>query len=112
MVEEYDSVSDTWQTAPMPTGRILPRAAVVGAKLYVIGGVSSNGGSGVNVVEEYDPATNMWVTRTPMPTPRYYPGVAGIGARLYVVGGNGDLGQSTVVEEYTPSLIGYILFRN
>src|SRR5215469_6437440 len=38
------NTSNTWsQAAPMPTARLLPGVAVVGTKIYVVGGINSNG---------------------------------------------------------------------
>src|SRR5437588_7580096 len=68
---EYDPAADSWKAlAPMPTKRGSPVAAVVGDKIYVIGGATTPPGSNetavhparphvsVGTVEEYDPATN------------------------------------------------------
>jgi N-acetylneuraminic acid mutarotase len=50
-VEEYDPVSNTWTTKPnMPTARISLAAALVGRRIYAIGGYN-NGYRGT--VEEY-----------------------------------------------------------
>jgi hypothetical protein len=64
---EYDPVSNTYtQRASMPTWRTWGTCAVVGSKIYVIGGA----GSTVNVNEVYDSTTNMWTTEKPMPVSR------------------------------------------
>ncbi len=68
---EYDTGADAWKAlAPLPTRRGSPVAAVVGGKIYVIGGATTPPGSketavnparphvSVGTVEEYDPATN------------------------------------------------------
>src|SRR5207247_9131108 len=45
-VWEYDPVADNWKAlAPMPTKRGSPVAAVVGGKIYVIGGATTHPGS-------------------------------------------------------------------
>src|SRR6202795_2987084 len=75
---EYDPATDTWKAlAPMPTKRGSAVAAVVGDKIYVIGGAALLPGSeatalsqsapqGVlGTVEEYDPAANTWRARSP-----------------------------------------------
>jgi len=80
---EYDPAADSWKAlAPMPTKRGSPVAAVVGGKIFVIGGAATHPGSSepavhparphrsVSTAEEYDPATNSWRARSPMPTAR------------------------------------------
>ena len=80
---EYDPTSDGWRAlAPMPTLRGGGVAAVVGGKIYVIGGAGPVPDASAPVirprqpqrslatVEEYDPATNKWrarALRCPLP---------------------------------------------
>jgi N-acetylneuraminic acid mutarotase len=95
---EYDPATDNWRAlAPMPTKRGSPAAAVVGDKIYVIGGAVSGPGqsavhparphSSVGTVEEYDPATNTWRARASMPTPRNHMVAGSIGSKVYVASG-------------------------
>jgi len=119
---EYDPAADTWKAlAPMPTKRGSPVAAVVGDKIYVIGGAGNIPGSTetkidpstpqmvFGTVEEYDPEKNSWRERSPMPTPRNHT-AAGVGnGKIYVVGGRvgaafiGLASDISVVEEYDPA---------
>jgi N-acetylneuraminic acid mutarotase len=63
----YDPETNTWaQKAPMPGGQRVAGGAVLGQKLYVVGG---NEGL-QNTLYAYNPATNTWATKAPMPTPR------------------------------------------
>src|SRR3989442_15378030 len=83
----------------MPTKRGSPVAAVVGDKLYVIGGATTLPGSretavhparphvSVGTVEEYDPAMNTWRPRSSMPTPRNHATAAAVNGKIYVIGG-------------------------
>jgi N-acetylneuraminic acid mutarotase len=120
---EYDPATDTWKAlAPLPTKRGSPVAAVVGDKLYIIGGATTPPGSketavhparphvSVGTVEEYDPATNTWRSRTSMPTPRNHATTGVVNNKLYVIGGRVGgafitAGSSNVdvVEEYDPA---------
>ena len=121
-VWEYDPAADTWKAlAPMPSKRGSPVAAVVGDKIYVIGGVSMLPGStetalgfntpqaSVGTVEEYDPAENTWRERSPMPTPRNHTTAAAVNGKIYVIGGR--VGAAFIsaatdiaaVEEYDPA---------
>src|SRR5262247_1843730 len=69
-VWEYDPAADSWKAlAPMPTKRGSPVAAVVGGKIYVIGGATTAPGATepivhparphitIGTVEEYHPPT-------------------------------------------------------
>ena len=121
-VWEYDPAADTWKAlAPMPSKRGSPVAAVVGDKIYVIGGVSMLPGStetalgfntpqaSVGTVEEYDPAENTWRERSPMPTPRNHTTAAAVNGKIYVIGGRVGAAfisaatDISVVEEYDPA---------
>lgn len=80
----------TWATrASMPIARSLAGAAVVGGKMYVIGGTNDQPGV-LSAVEAYDPGTDRWSTHGPMPTAR---------SRMAVVAdasGAGGVGAATV----------------
>jgi N-acetylneuraminic acid mutarotase len=90
--EEYDPATNTWKgRAPMPTARNHFLTAVVGDKIYAIGGRLGSTfitrSSNTEVTEEYDVAQNVWRTRAAMPTARS--GVAGgvYNGKIYVAGG-------------------------
>jgi N-acetylneuraminic acid mutarotase len=110
--EEYDPATDTWASkAPMPTARIISGlAAASNGKLYAIGGLTQVFPAGhtppvfLQTVEEYDPQTDNWTTKTPMPTARNAPVAMATNGRLYVVGGDGGGPDFTAtVEEYDPA---------
>ena len=120
---EYDPAADTWKAlAPMPTKRAAAVAAVVGDKIYVIGGATSAPGAKepgifgsrphrtIGTVEEYDPATNSWRERSPMPTPRNHMAIGAVNGKIYVIGGRvggafitGSSNNIDLVEEYDPA---------
>src|SRR5262249_39908520 len=114
-VEEYDPLTNAWTNcgtpAPgngchsMPTARRqLAVAAAGNGKLYAIGGLAGSGSNplGLATVEEYDPATNTWASKTAMPTARFSLGVAADNGKIYAVGGAGPGGFSiATVEEYS-----------
>jgi len=89
--EEYDPQTDIWTTkAPMPTVRNGLAVAVVNNRIYAIGGATNANPwtNNLDVVEEYDPATNTWRTVQSMPTPRsLFMSAASIGNRIYAIGG-------------------------
>ena len=91
--EMFDPVANTWtEKSPMPTARNHAFSGVVNNKIYVIGGRIGAGNipatTNVDVVEEYDPATNLWgAIKDRMPTPRSGGGAATYNGKIYVGGG-------------------------
>jgi len=120
---EYDPAADSWKAlAPMPTKRGSPVAVSVNGKIYVIGGAGTPPNNPevtavhparphvvLGTVEEYDPATNTWRSRTPMPTPRNHAVAGVVNGKVYVIGGRvgaafiGVAADIDVVEEYDPA---------
>ena len=91
-VEEYDPKTNTWrERAPMPTGRNHFLAAAVDGKIYAINGRLGTSfvtmSDITDVVEEYDPKTDIWQYKGRSPTRRG--DVAGdvYNGRIYVTGG-------------------------
>lgn len=102
--EEYDPQTDTWTTkAPMPTARNGLAVAVVNNKIYAIGGATdwNPWTNNLNVVEEYDPATDTWTTVQPMPTSRSLLSAASVGNNVYAIGGMGSTGNLSANEEFS-----------
>jgi N-acetylneuraminic acid mutarotase len=109
-VEEYDPLTDTWTPkALMPTPRFLPAAVQAqNGRIYVVGGQFETPIHLIyNTVEEYDPVTDTWQSRTPLP----FGGLAGLAAvsasngRIYVFGGYGfnEYYWTNSVFEYNPA---------
>jgi N-acetylneuraminic acid mutarotase len=95
----YDPTSDMWaEKAPMPSTRI-ETDAVVGEKIYVMGGHTTNPwepGSPLVENEVYDVANDTWSELAPIPTAvdRSLSGV--FDGKIYVVGGRTGQGYTTV----------------
>jgi N-acetylneuraminic acid mutarotase len=91
--EMYDPATNTWtERSPMPTSRDHAFSGVVNNKIYVIGGRIGAGNipatTNIDIVEEYDPATNLWGSiKDRMPTPRSGGGAATYNGKIYVGGG-------------------------
>lgn len=109
-VEAYDPASDSWQTKkPMPTARGYLVAATVGNKIYAIGGISGKEANNIiytNVTEEYDPATDTWITRAAFPAPKpanttignqFITGTA-MDNKIYIVLGNAGANSSFIYD--------------
>jgi N-acetylneuraminic acid mutarotase len=111
--EVYDPATNSWQSrAPMALGRNHAFAGAVGGKIYVIGGRTAHAfvavSANTDIVEEYDPATNMWSgLKAKMPTARSGGGWGTLGGKIYVAGGEvatPDLvGAFRAVEVYEPA---------
>jgi N-acetylneuraminic acid mutarotase len=112
-VEEYDPATNTWRArTPMPTPRNHAVGAAVNGKVYVIGGRVGGAFIGIaadiDVVEEYDPATDRWgATRARMPTPRSAMAGGVHDGRIYISGGEGQTGVYMMtfrsLEAYDPA---------
>ena len=93
MVEEYDPTANAWRRrADMPTPRNHHAIGEAAGRIYVIGGrvgaAFMTSASNTDLVEEYDPSTNMWgAVRARMPTPRSAVAWGQHGGRIYVAGG-------------------------
>jgi len=91
--EAYDPATDSWTVkTPMPTARHHHAAAVVGERLYIIGGryglayadhIFNN--SAAN--EMYDPVQNKWFIMEPIRTSRSGAAAASVNGSIYVFGG-------------------------
>ena len=101
----------------LPTERVIFATAVVGNKIYLIGGTlyedvkpnkAVRGPYGTSTVEVYDTQTNTWQRVADMPTPRHDAKAAVVNGTIFVFGGwNGEENQAlrkypVSVEAYNP----------
>ncbi|XP_067624737.1 ring canal kelch protein isoform X2 [Eurosta solidaginis] len=85
-VECYDLREEKWyQAAEMPNRRCRAGLAVLGDKVYAIGGF--NGSLRVRTVDVYNPATDQWLSCNSMEARRSTLGVAVLNGYIYAVGG-------------------------
>ena len=113
-VEEYDPAANSWKTVrPLLLARNHHVTVGVGDKIYVIGGrvgaaFISSASNNVDLVEMYDPATDLWTPRTRMPTARSAIGAGVYNKQILVAGGEGQdqrfLAAFKAVEAYDPVL--------
>ena len=86
--EVYDPLTDTWEVkTPIPKGsKAELTASAVNGKIYVVGGYFRGAKTVTsNVLEVYDPETDMWTTKTPMPTAVYSCSSAVVDNKMYVI---------------------------
>ncbi len=90
-VDVYDTVNNAWYAnyTSIPTPRIYAGIVSNNGKIYVMGGMTKNSNgtySVTNIVEEYTPTTNSWVTMTVMPSNLQGFVAASVGQDIYLVG--------------------------
>jgi Kelch motif len=89
----YDPVTNRWTAEPpLPTVRSGIAAAVLGPRLFVLGGEAPTGTFGQ--VEVYDTALSRWSALAPMPTPRHGLTAIAFEGRIHVLSGGPHPGGS------------------
>lgn len=98
----YDPQRDRWETLPpAPSARAALGAAVIGDRLYAVGGARD--GRALRTLDIYDFARRRWSRGGAMPTAREHLAVASTGGRLYALGGRArGRGNMKTVERYDP----------
>jgi N-acetylneuraminic acid mutarotase len=93
----------------MPTGRWELSTCVVDGKIYAIGGAGPVY-EALSTVEEYDPATDTWTTKSEMSTARQGLSTSVVNGKIYAIGGGAGSSSSyarvetfSTVEEYDPA---------
>ncbi len=106
-IEVYDPVTDEWEKkGDTPTPREGHCAAVVGGKIYIIGGQTTDGWvwePPSKLVEEYDPVTGMWEEKASMPTARMNLTCSVVNGKIYVIGGWNRGVSFPTLEVYDPA---------
>jgi N-acetylneuraminic acid mutarotase len=104
---EYCDYARCTVVEPMPIARsdiaavAFPDGNRLGARIYVLGGITSGGTSDRN--ERYDPEKRHWRSMESMPTARHGLGAAVVGDTIYVIGGTDESGAVTGANEaFTP----------
>ncbi len=91
--EVFDPKSNTWETkTSMPTPRADLGANIVDDKIYLMGGKRYSNISPffneTNINEAYDPANDIWTTKTPIPTSVQGYASAVEDGKIYLMGGS------------------------
>ena len=111
-VDIYDPATDTWAKGPkMPTRRNPGGVAVVGTRIYVIGGEGWPlpqgwaAGPFLGSIEEYDPINRQWQKKKDLLEIKNWFSSAVVGDHIYLIGGytfEGGLQQLATVKVYHP----------
>ena len=90
------------EKAPVSVARhVADGCAVLNGKIYFAGGkVDSSTRS--DIMEEYDPATNIWRTLSPLSSPREGVSLFTLQDKLFAIGGDGVGGRVATVETFYP----------
>lgn len=103
LVQKFDKTSNQWiDLTEKPTSVSDVQAAVVGGKIFVVGG-RLEGGLLTNALEVYDPEVDAWDTRSPAPFPLSNYGMADLEGRIYLFGGWDGTKDLTSILMYDPS---------
>jgi N-acetylneuraminic acid mutarotase len=118
-VDIFDPASGTWTPgAPLPSARNNLASAVLGGRIYVVGGLYTpperRGEEKPQTdpspcVDVYDPATDSWSQAPALPSGRVKPAVVAVDGCLYVLGGRDlDPGENTSsILAYRPGEAGW-----
>ena len=88
MVQIFDPAENRWDFGPsLPEAAGSMASALIGAQIYLAGGIGTHGTSG-NAFR-FDPAAGTFTPIAPMPRPRNHAAAATDGRRLFVFGGRG-----------------------
>jgi hypothetical protein len=103
--DEYDPATDAWTELPdMPRVREHSHAAVVGDRLYAIGGKNGpieTGGEAIGENDAYDFTTGSWTSGLkPLPTLRWGFATAVLGKQVLVIGGENPIRTFSRVDAY------------
>jgi len=102
-VERFDGKA--WRVeSQLPGGTVnAPAAAVVGGKIYLVGGFSELSNVPTDRVDVYDTATRTWSTAAPLPAPRGGHAAVVLAGKIHVLGGGNS--QSTIADHdvYDPA---------
>lgn len=107
----FDPQTSEWDlNAPdLPRPRSHHAAAVLGKKIYLVGGLyrlEHNADELIPEVDVFDTETETWSQAAPLPTPRHGLSAIAVAGRIYAIGGNylDSPDVLDIVEEYDPRL--------
>jgi N-acetylneuraminic acid mutarotase len=87
VTDSHDPLGRWFRSAALPYPRQeLIGGAVLDDKIYVVGGMQSDGEPSDNM-QIFDPATNQWSIGPNLPVRRHHLSVAAVGGKLYAIGG-------------------------
>lgn len=102
LVQKFDRTTNNWMNlTEKPTAVSDANAAIVGAKIFVPGGIMEDG-TVTDIFEVYTPDTDSWETRSPMPFPLSNYGITSFEGKIYLFGGWDGKKELGTVLKYEP----------
>lgn len=103
-VSRYNFQTEQWEDLPgKPTPVSNVNAVVLGEKIYVPGGITSEENT-TSVLEVYDPRNDTWLTKNSLPIPLSDYALEIFEGKLYLFGGRNKDVYSDMVYSYDPIL--------
>ena len=102
-VERFDGAAWTVETTLPGAGLNAPAAAVLGGRIYLIGGFNTVTNVPSPRVLVYDPATRAWSEAAPLPAPRGGHAAVVLDGRIHVIGGGNSRSTIADHDEYDPA---------
>lgn len=102
-VERFDGKKWVVETALPGSGLNAPAAAVIGKRIYVVGGFNTTTNIPSSDVLVYDIARRNWSKAAPLPAPRGGHAAVVMHGKIHVIGGGNSLSTLADHSEYDPS---------
>jgi len=102
-VERFDGNEWRDETTLPGEGLNAPTAAVIGNRIYVIGGFKTTTNVPTSDVLVYDVGTHTWSTAAPLPAPRGGHAAAVLDGKIHVIGGGNSRSTLADHSEYDPA---------
>jgi N-acetylneuraminic acid mutarotase len=101
-VERFDGARWVEETTLPGEGLNAPAAALVGGRIYVLGGFGTTTNVPTAAVRVYDTATRRWSTGTPLPQARGGHAAVVLGGKIHVLGGGNAVETLALHSVYDP----------
>jgi N-acetylneuraminic acid mutarotase len=102
-VERFDGTTWRIETTLPGAGLNAPAAAVLGDRIYLIGGFNTVTNVPSTRVLVYDPAARAWSDAAPLPAPRGGHAAVVLDGRIHVIGGGNSRSTIADHDEYDPT---------
>jgi N-acetylneuraminic acid mutarotase len=103
IASEQSLASNSWTNGtPMHRRIMAPAAAVLGGRIYVVGGTLDWNWNTITDMAIYNPVSDSWTKGVPLPAPIFGAAAIVVNNVLYIFGGNSGSGMLNTVWAYSP----------